>query len=187
MTMSPGRIDQALWIILLLYWAISFLGTKRTTYRYNPGKRLAVVGVLVLLIYADPLLPAPFQVPIVPRSLTTEWLGTALCALGVAFAIWARRTLGRNWSGNPTLKEGHELIQGGPYRLVRHPIYTGILTALLGTLLGYGSYAELLPVGYALVALHFKMKIEEGLMLRQFPESYPAYMRRTKKLIPLVW
>src|ERR1017187_7501034 len=101
-------------------------------------------------------------------------------ATGLAFAIWARHTLGRNWSGNPTVKEGHELVETGPYRLVRHPIYTGFLLAIAGTGIGSGQVMQLFIFGTAFVLLWAKLRIEESLMLRQFPQTYPGYMKRTK-------
>ena len=108
-------------------------------------------------------------------------------ATGLAFAIWARHTLGRNWSGNPTVKEGHELVETGPYRLVRHPIYTGFLLAIAGTGIGRGQVRQLFIFGTAFVLLWAKLRIEESLMLRQFPQTYPGYMKRTKALVPFLF
>jgi len=117
---------------------------------------------------------------------TLEWAGITACATGVGFAIWARRTLGRNWSGGPQIKDGHELVTAGPYRLVRHPIYTGILLAILGTLIGSARVRELVILAVAVPGVCIKFSIEEKLMLRQFPQAYPEYKRRTKALIPFV-
>jgi protein-S-isoprenylcysteine O-methyltransferase Ste14 len=113
-----------------------------------------------------------------------ETIGVVLCMLGVAFAIWARNVLGENWSGAPQIKEGHELIQAGPYRLVRHPIYTGILLAMFGTGFGFGRIQSLVLFLFCFAALWLKLKVEESLMSQQFPEAYPAYRKKTKALIP---
>jgi len=94
--------------------------------------------------------------------------------------------LGSNWSADPSIKEGHELIERGPYRLVRHPIYSGFLLALAGTGLGSGRVMHLYIVGISLMGMCLKLRIEESLMLRQFPQAYREYMRRTKALIPFV-
>jgi protein-S-isoprenylcysteine O-methyltransferase Ste14 len=110
--------------------------------------------------------------------------GLALTITGCAFAIWARLTLGANWSGRATVKAGHELVIKGPYALARHPIYTGLLLASVGTGLAIGEWRCLL--GLALLAIVFIAKIgqEEKLMLQTFPEAYPRYRRCVKALIP---
>jgi protein-S-isoprenylcysteine O-methyltransferase Ste14 len=113
-------------------------------------------------------------------------VGITACAAGVALAIWARHTLGKNWSGSPTIKEGHELIESGPYRYVRHPIHTGILLAVARAGLGSGQMKHPNSLGLALVTLWVKLRIEEALTLRQSPQAYPGYMRRKKALIPFI-
>jgi protein-S-isoprenylcysteine O-methyltransferase Ste14 len=107
-----------------------------------------------------------------------------LTIAGCLFAIWARITLGANWSGRATVKAGHELITAGPYALARHPIYTGLLTACIGTAIGYGERRCL--VGLLLIVLGFVIKMgqEERLMLETFPDAYAAYRRRVKALVP---
>ena len=100
--------------------------------------------------------------------------GLALTSAGALFAIWARLTLGTNWSGRPSVKAGHELIMTGPYALVRHPIYTGLLLGLAGTALAIGEWHAIL--GFVMIVLAFmvKMSQEERLMMQTFPEAYPA-------------
>jgi protein-S-isoprenylcysteine O-methyltransferase Ste14 len=110
----------------------------------------------------------------------------ALALLGLAVAIWARRTIGANWSGVVTLKQGHELVQTGPYRLVRNPIYTGLLMMFAGTVLLVGEARGALALPIALAALWVKIRQEERFMLRQFPEAYPAYRRRVPTLVPFL-
>jgi protein-S-isoprenylcysteine O-methyltransferase Ste14 len=96
--------------------------------------------------------------------------------------------LATNWSGMVTLKENHELVQSGPYRFVRHPIYSGILLGIFGTLLALNPFVGgVVVVGIALVSLRFKSLLEEKIMLSTFPEQYPEYMRRVRALIPHVW
>jgi protein-S-isoprenylcysteine O-methyltransferase len=112
-------------------------------------------------------------------------IGSMLCVAGIALAIWARLHLGRNWSPAPALKEGHELVTSGPYRLVRHPIYTGILTALLGSsLVSIAALIALVVVGAMFI---WRVGAEEKLMMQQFPNEYPQYKRNTRALIPYVW
>jgi protein-S-isoprenylcysteine O-methyltransferase Ste14 len=176
----------ALWLILFAYWVYSAGGNKATVYRINPVWRaLSVLGIVGLFILFEAF-PRSFRHHLYFPTESDEAAGIAVCAAGVAFAIWARHTLGRNWSGTPTIKEGHELIETGPYRYVRHPIYTGILIGMVGSGIGSGQAKHLLIIGTALVILWTKLRIEESLMLRQFPQTYPEYMKRTKALIPFV-
>jgi protein-S-isoprenylcysteine O-methyltransferase Ste14 len=105
---------------------------------------------------------------------------------GLAVALWARVILGRNWSGVVTLKEGHELVERGPYRFVRHPIYTGILTMFFATALVQGHVAGFAGVLLMFASFWIKLSREEKLMLQQFPERYAAYQHRAKRIIPFV-
>ncbi len=176
----------SLWLILFAYWIAGARGNKRTAYRFNPlWRALVVLGVAVLLRFFAGR-PEYFQRTFIARSDVSEVAGLIVCAAGVAFAIWARRTLGRNWSGNPTIKEGHELVTRGPYRFVRHPIYTGMLLAAAGTALGHGQVLDLVLLLVALVVVWLKSRVEERLMLRQFPQEYASYRRRTNALIPFL-
>ncbi len=112
--------------------------------------------------------------------------GIIMCASGMTFAVWARRTLGRNWGMPMSLQEEHELVTNGPYAWVRHPIYTGILLALFGSSLVEGTFCFLIFLIFAIYFV-YSAKTEEKLMTEQFPSVYPAYVARTKMLIPLVW
>jgi protein-S-isoprenylcysteine O-methyltransferase Ste14 len=112
-------------------------------------------------------------------------IGALLVGLGIAFAIAARIYIGRNWGMPMSRKENPELVTGGPYAFVRDPIYTGVLTALLGSVIGYGLVwlpILLLSVPYFI----YSARREEALMCEQFPAQYPAYMQRTKMLLPFV-
>jgi protein-S-isoprenylcysteine O-methyltransferase Ste14 len=111
-------------------------------------------------------------------------LGLAILLAATAFAIWARLALGAMWSPAPTVKQEHQLRTSGPYAITRHPIYTGILTMLLGSALlaGAGPWIVAFPV--YLVLLQFKIRIEERLMLAEFPDDYPGYRQRVPQLIP---
>jgi protein-S-isoprenylcysteine O-methyltransferase Ste14 len=101
-------------------------------------------------------------------------------------AIWSRRTLAGNWSSDVTFKQGHELIQNGPYRFTRHPIYTGILFMALGTAVAGGLLRCWLGFLLFFAALWIKLSQEEALLLRHFPETYPSYRTRVKALIPFI-
>jgi protein-S-isoprenylcysteine O-methyltransferase Ste14 len=124
---------------------------------------------------------------IIPHSAATGIIADIVAVAGLAVALWARATLGGNWSTVAAIKEDHELIERGPYRFVRHPIYSGILLMILGTAIASGWLAAF--AGLALLAVGFSIKArqEERLLARQFPDAYPAYAARVKALVPGVW
>ena len=176
------------WVVFVATWAFAAVSTKRTVYRETQAQRLRYWVLLViaffLLFYGR--LPYPLNSRVVPNVAPVIWAAGVLSVIGVAVALWARFTLGRNWSGVVTLKEEHELVERGPYRFVRHPIYTGILTMYFATAIGLGHLAGF--VGTLLIFLSFwiKLRDEEQLMLQQFPERYAAYRQRAKRIIPFI-
>jgi len=113
-------------------------------------------------------------------------VGVGLCLAGFGFAVWARMNLGRNWGMPMSLRQGHELVTSGPYSYVRHPIYTGIMLAMIGSALTLG-LIWLVLFAVTFVYFAFSARTEEELMVAQFPDTYPAYRRRTKMLIPFVF
>src|SRR5262249_32890318 len=121
---------------------------------------------------------------VVPDTFNIFVAGVVLTWGGIGFAIWARFTLGSNWSGTVQVKESHTLVISGPYRIVRHPIYTGILVAMLGTALGTGRLRSFLAVPLAFSAWRIKSLHEEGFMLEQFGNEYREYKSKVKALIP---
>ncbi len=183
-----ARLIQGCWIAFALYWLISARFVKRTSERQSRLSSLAhrlplALGALLILPVR---LPAPLGWELDWHPWFFAWLGCALCVLGLAGAVWSRRTLAGNWSGDVTFKEGHELIARGPYRLVRHPIYTSILLLFLGTATAERRLGSFAGVLVCLAALWVKIKQEERLMLRHFPDQYSAYRARVSALIPFV-
>jgi len=186
-----NRFIIACWLIFLAYWIISAVGAKRKirgrSWRRGAWFRLA------LLIGAFQLQRLPvfrhFSQSIYPGDSshpTIGVIGVIFCATGIAFAIWARHHLGKNWGMPMSLQQDHELVTTGPYARVRHPIYTGILLAMLGSALAEG--VGWLPIFLIFFAYFvYSAKTEEKLMAQQFPNDYPAYKERTKMLIPFVW
>ena len=119
---------------------------------------------------------------------TAAWraaLGLTLLAVGLAFAVWARVHIGRNWGSPMTRKDDPELVTSGPYRLVRHPIYAGILLAGVGTAVAL-TWLWLVPVVLAAIYFVYSAVVEERFMTERFPDAYPAYVRSTKMLVPFV-
>jgi protein-S-isoprenylcysteine O-methyltransferase len=179
------------WLVLALVWLPGyFTSMSRSTSSVPslalqiPATALLAIGFVFLL---SPRIHA-LDVPITPPNALFGIAGLALEVGGIAFAIWARLTLGANWSGMiVTTKQGHELVQTGPYAIVRHPIYTGLLLAVIGTAMARGTLAGYIGVAAVFVAIMIRVDIEEKLMSDRFGETYEAYRRRTRKLVPLVW
>jgi protein-S-isoprenylcysteine O-methyltransferase Ste14 len=109
-----------------------------------------------------------------------------LVAIGLVFALWARAELGRNWSASVVLKQGQRLVCSGPYAIVRHPIYTGLIAMALGTACDGGTAAGIGLVCALCVALWAKSRREERLMAATFPVEYPAYRRSVRAFVPYV-
>jgi protein-S-isoprenylcysteine O-methyltransferase Ste14 len=178
-----------LWLVFIAVWIRMARGGKAVAERESISSRLSHYLPLLIAIYllAAPHLPiAALNGRFAPLSLWFVRLGAALTLAGVAFAIWARMLLAGNWSSDVTLKRDHELIVGGPYALVRHPIYTGILLALIGTALAVEEWRAALAVVIVAIAFWRKLRVEEAFMRRQFGETYARYVARVPALIPFV-
>ena len=185
----PADIIRACWILFSVIWLLAAASTKRSIYRESRAQRLRYWILLVLaflLLTRAPRLPYPLNVRIIPATETVGWMAGILCIAGLLFCLWARAALGRNWSGTITLKEGHELIERGPYRLVRHPIYTGLLVMFLATAIKFGYLSGIVAMLLAFVSFWIKLSDEEKLMLQQFPDQYRSYQERVKRIIPFV-
>jgi protein-S-isoprenylcysteine O-methyltransferase Ste14 len=177
----------ALWILFFVYWGVKSKSVKATK-RQEPAFSRIVRLILLLatiLLFALPYVPvAVLNQRFVPEGEWVFWTGAAVTAAGLLFSVWARRHLGTNWSQAVTVKTDHELITSGPYALVRHPIYTGILLAMLGSAVTLGEWRGLLAVALAFVALWLKAKLEEKWMREHFGSSYENYSRRVAALVP---
>jgi protein-S-isoprenylcysteine O-methyltransferase Ste14 len=179
----------ACWLLFLVVWAVGAASTKRDVYRESRAQRLRYwifLAIACFLLIRGHRLPYPLNAIVIPHIEATVWTSAVLCVAGLAFTVWARVTLGRNWSGVVTLKEGHELIQRGPYRLVRHPIYTGLMTMFLATVIARGHVAGIVGILLLFVSFWIKLGDEEELMLKQFPDQYSAYQQRVKRIIPFL-
>lgn len=184
-----GPLIAAIWIAWCIYWLASSINVKRAVRRESRAARWGhivplVVGML-LIVARRPASPI-FSMRILPRTLSTYWVGVAVIFLGLAFAIWARRYLGTNWSGTVTVKENHELIRTGPYALVRHPIYTGILSAILGTAIARGELRGVWGLLICTAGFVVKLRREERWMRETFGEEYERYRARVPMLVPFV-
>ena len=190
--MAPqcDRYISTIWVALLVVWLIGALATKRTARRQTTSSRLieaAACGLACALLAGTHPGLGVLNAPFVREAATVSWVGLALTIVGALFAVWARFYLGGNWSLTVTVKEGHTLIRGGPYAVVRHPIYSGLSLAVLGTALTVGEFRGLVAVGLVVFGLLHKSLVEERLMREEFGAEYERYCRDVKALIPFVW
>lgn len=184
----------ALWSAWMVYWLIAASDTKQAARRESLTSR--ATHVIPLFVAAFLLAAASRHAPpdwaawlfqqIIPRSPAGYWIGVAVLAMGLGFSVWARLELGRNWSSTVTVKQDHELIRTGPYRFVRHPIYTGILFGFVGTAIALGQVRGLISVALVLFAFLRKLRLEERWMAETFGERYAEYRRAVKALIPFI-
>src|SRR5256885_1575381 len=168
---SATDIIRACWIVFITIWLVAAVSTKRAVYRESRAQRLrywVLFVIACLLLFYGRELPYPLNLRIIPHAIPIAWAAAFLCAAGLAFALWARVTLGRNWSDVVTLKEGHELVQRGPYRLVRHPIYTGVLMMFFATALVELRLAGFLGVLLLFVGFWIKLDLWVRIMLHIF-------------------
>ena len=185
--MTGEIICDYLWVAFLLIWLISAIKTKPAQQRESVSSRLSYTVFAIAafyLVFAKQITQPWLRFHLLQPNLGTEALGVAITAAGIGFAVWARVYLGGNWSSNVTVKVGHELVRTGPYRLVRHPIYTGMILALLGTALQRAQVRGLIAVVLLYVGFKMKSKIEERAMTSTFGAEYAEYSRTTGAIVP---
>ena len=188
--MSWSRIDLALWCALAVVWVAAAPFSRRTvrSETFASRARYILPAVIFAALSSRRFLDVPWlDARWLPDAPWVGPLSVAITALGIAFALWARFTLGKNWSGSVTVKQDHELVQRGPYGITRHPIYTGAVVALTGTVLALGTIGTALVVPFAIGMLWSKMRVEERFMSEEFGDAYADYRRRVKMLIPFLW
>jgi protein-S-isoprenylcysteine O-methyltransferase Ste14 len=161
-----------MWGSWALYWWAASTNVKNSIRRESFTSRIShiaplTLAILLLLGWPNVEFPA-VGARFLPRAEWVFWTGASLTACGILFSVWARLHLGRNWSATVTIKDEHELIATGPYRFVRHPIYTGLLVAIVGTAVARGDWQAVLAVAIAFWALWRKLKIEERWLTQEF-------------------
>ena len=178
-----------MWLCWAAYWWASSRNVKQVVRHESLPSRLShgVPMVLAGLLISVHNLPVPaLRAHFIPAWPSRFVIAAVLTGAGLLFSVWARQYLGTNWSGAVTIKKGHDLVTGGPYAWVRHPIYTGLLLAILGTAVAVGEWRAIVAVAAASFALWRKLRLEEHWMIQQFGEAYHAYRRNVRALIPWV-
>jgi protein-S-isoprenylcysteine O-methyltransferase Ste14 len=178
-----ATIILVVWIAFWIYWLTAAIGSKRGRTRWGrlAGIRVAIILIVLLLVRAK-----AFKGQTITSDLWLQGVGLVIFLAGLAVAVWARLYLGRNWGTPMSEKVDPELVTTGPYRRVRHPIYSGIILAMAGTAVAvswYWAIAFVLTGGYFV----YSAVMEERYMTGRFPDAYPNYKRSTKMLIPFVF
>jgi protein-S-isoprenylcysteine O-methyltransferase len=179
-----------LWLFLALVWVVSTLRTKRTVRSQSSAAQLLYTAILlvgVLMIFAKQSGIPWLDRQLFPISVPIVLAGFIIVMIGVAFSIWARLILGSNWSNRVTVKENHTLVRTGPYRIVCHPIYTGILVGMLGSALQRGGIRCFAGVLICGLSFWLKTRAEESFMVQSFGEQYQQYRHKVKALVPFIF
>lgn len=192
MTFLNSEIIGFFWLIYIMYWAIAARGVKRNLKRVpwwqGIGFRVAIIAVAFFLLS----MPASRQGlrtiahAAISQNPIIGIFGVILCGLGIVLAVWARVHIGINWGQPMSIKEKPDLVSTGPYAYIRHPIYAGIIIAMFGSALA-SSLLWLIPLCIVCFYFLYSANTEEKNMTKEFPKEYPAYMKRTKRLIPFVY
>ena len=185
-----------IWFAFFFFWLVLAVFNKKASKSVPWRRRSAAVRLIVLVVvlafvwlrrhgYVGSAGAIGRSLSLHP-DVADQWAGVGLVLIGFGVAFWARMHLGRNWGIPMSLREGHELVTSGPYAYVRHPIYSGIMLAAVGSILAVGLVWLAL---FVLCTVYFVVsaRTEEKMMLAQFPDTYPAYLRRTKMLVPFVF
>jgi protein-S-isoprenylcysteine O-methyltransferase Ste14 len=179
-----------LWAAWWVYWHIAAFGTKPAQRHESVASRISHILPLALAVwlFIRPEMAGPaLGAPVLARSPGFDIAGALLVAAGLGFAVWARIHLAGNWSGTVTVKQDHELVRSGPYALVRHPIYTGLLLAAIGTVVAIDRWSALVALALMATAFLRKIVIEERFMADAFGPAYATYSRTTARLVPYLW
>ena len=175
------------WTIWALWWLAMAFFSKSSKRRESIGQRIEHLVPAMLgfaLVFRGGFGGTWLARPVVSANPLLLWLCVMMTILGLLFAVWARLILGSNWSGMVTIKTGHQLIRRGPYRWIRHPIYTGMLAALLATALIQGLLGGMVGFAFVLLALYRKARREESFLSQEFGEGFSEHRQHTGMFLP---
>jgi protein-S-isoprenylcysteine O-methyltransferase Ste14 len=180
------HVVRLLWMLVMTVWlALAFESNEPVEVKRDRRSDVAVwivsIGWVVLLL-------ARFNGPqIIPRLMFVRIIGSALTITGLVFALWARFYLGSNWDAFISLKLRHKMVRSGPYAIVRHPIYSGFMLALVGSALNFGHLRSFIAATMVILAWVYKSRLEEAFMRDHFGMEYDQYCHDVRRLIPRVW
>jgi protein-S-isoprenylcysteine O-methyltransferase Ste14 len=178
-------------VVQIIFSIVSAFSTKRTS-ENKGGWTMRILAVIivgsVIFLKEQIAIFLPFiNTNFWSYTLTIGIIADIVALLGMLIMIYARVTLGKNWSANVTFKENHELITNGPYAYVRHPIYSGLILIILSVAIHSGNFAWLLLFVLFFFGAYYKARKEEKLLIKHFPDTYPAYMKKVSALIPFIF
>lgn len=184
--MRPGTAIALLWLIWVVSWAAAAFWADRVEKRAGfqaeaPYRAVLVIGTILFFIPAHDYVG---WLRLWAPDRAEAWICVALIAAGLAFCWWARLHLGRLWSGTVTAKAEHHVVDTGPYGLVRHPIYTGLLLAILATMAAKGTVWGVAGAILLTIGIFMKARLEERFLRGELGGAYDDYARRVPMLVP---
>jgi protein-S-isoprenylcysteine O-methyltransferase Ste14 len=189
MDLLRNWLVPSLWAAWFAAWYVLALRARRGTRLESLRSRVvhfSLLGSAAVLLFVPGFSRGPLGWRVLPGGPGTFLAGVAILVTGLAFTVWARVHLGRYWSGALTLKKGHRLIRTGPYELVRHPIYSGLIAALVGTAVSLGELRGALALVLAAAAYLRKIGIEERALAREFGDEHARYREQVRLLVPFI-
>lgn len=192
MILTFNKVVYSIWGIFFGYWFLSAIRSQSKLERqeslFSRLIYLALIGLAISLIVFNPLIYGSLlSSRILPEGIVVDSIGLAILILGLGFGIWARLHLGRYWSARIVLAKDHQLIQTGPYHLVRNPIYFGGLVAVIGTAIVTSEVRGVFAIVLVLIAFMQKIRLEERWMLERFGLTYIEYQKKVKAFIPFIY
>ena len=185
-----GLFIPICWLIWACIWIVASRNVKPTERSEQPLSRLSntlPIWLAAFFLIVPHSWLGVLSRRVLPHGIASFGIGALLVVAGLGFAIWARYHIGRNWSGVITVKEDHTLVKTGPYALVRHPIYSGLLLAILGSAIARGHIGGILAIALILYAILRRVRIEEHWMAETFGQDYVDYAASTPALAPFIW
>jgi len=186
--MDAALVCRYLWFAWIAVWLLWAFQSKRTQQRESVASRISysvIVWAAMYIMFSGRSLGAWWHSDLLPYQTWMGWAGVSLTGVGFAITLWARRVLGSNWSGTVTVKVDHELVRGGPYRWVRHPIYTGLMVAMAGTAMAFDQWRGLVALALLWVSFTIKRLKEEEFMRQTFGAQYIEYSKGTGAIFPV--
>jgi protein-S-isoprenylcysteine O-methyltransferase Ste14 len=191
----PRLILIGSWALFCLVWVAMAPGAKKDVHRQSIDEReyhgmALIAGIVFTLLplhgpFRDAQGPIALAMrPMTPDSMVLQWASALAALAGLSLALWSRLALGRNWSARVAIKDEHELVTSGPYAAIRHPIYSALILLFLAIALAVRAPFSILGLALVIMSCWIKLRGEEEMMSEAFPDAYPAYMARTRRLVP---